>query len=192
MRLDYLSNTRRARNNFDLLRLLAAILHNLYPFAVNGSLWTLPLKIKAYLFVALIGLVGLFSRFRIVLVGLAILVFLTCVDSLRSSTLGANHFVASLVDIQANPKLVYLTKPGRYTVYADMFAAFVIAATLFSLRRWVVMRWEVAVLAVAGFGVTILIGAPAPLIGAVAVGPYLVLYLAYRNNRFFPSSGPFW
>ncbi|MFZ2113276.1 MAG: acyltransferase family protein [Solirubrobacteraceae bacterium] len=178
----YVVNNTMMQSDYDLP---GVFLHNLYPLAVNGSLWTLPLEIKAYVFVALVGLIGLLSRFRIVLVGLAVLVLLTCVDSLRSSIPGANHFVASLVDIQANPELVYLTKLGRYTVYVDMFAAFVIAATLFSLRRWVVMRWEVAIFAVAVFGVTILMGAPAPLIGAVAVGPYLVLYLAYRTTGFF-------
>jgi peptidoglycan/LPS O-acetylase OafA/YrhL len=178
----YVVNNAMMQSDYDLP---GVFLHNLYPLAVNGSLWTLPLEIKAYVFVALVGLVGLFTRFRGVLVGLAILVLLTCVDSLRSSIPGANHFVASLVDIQASPELVYLTKLGTYTVYADMFAAFVIAATLFSLRRWVAMRWEIAVFAVACFGITIVVGGSAPLIGAVVMGPYLVLYLAYRTTAFF-------
>jgi peptidoglycan/LPS O-acetylase OafA/YrhL/predicted O-methyltransferase YrrM len=178
----YVVNNTMMQSDYDLP---GVFLHTAYPRAVNGSLWTLPLEVKAYVFVALVGLLGLFARFRLAMVGLAALILLTCVDTLRSSIPGANHFVASLVDIQASPELVYLTKLGRYTVYGDMFAAFVIAATLFSLRRWVVMRWEVAVFAVAAFGVTIVIGGSAPLIGAVALGPYLVLYLAYKKSAFF-------
>jgi peptidoglycan/LPS O-acetylase OafA/YrhL/predicted O-methyltransferase YrrM len=178
----YIVNNTMMQSDYDLPSVFS---HNIYPLAVNGSLWTLPLEVKAYVFLALIGLIGLLARFRIAMIGLAALTLLTCVNTLRSSIPGANHFVASLVDIQANPELVYLTKLGMYTVYADMFAAFVIAATLFSLRRWIVMRWEFAALAVAAFGITIAVGGSAPLIGAVALGPYIVLYLAYRTTTFF-------
>jgi peptidoglycan/LPS O-acetylase OafA/YrhL/predicted O-methyltransferase YrrM len=178
----YMINNTMMQSDYDLP---GVFLHNVYPLAVNGSLWTLPLEIKAYVFVALIGLLGLLTRFRIALVGLAALVLLTCVDALRSSIPGANHFVASLVDIQASPELVHLTKLGTYTLYADMFAAFVIAATIFSLRRWISIRWEFAALAGVVFGILVFMGGPAPLIGAVALGPYVVLYLAYRTTSFF-------
>jgi peptidoglycan/LPS O-acetylase OafA/YrhL len=178
----YVVNNTMMQSDYDLP---GVFLHTAYPRAVNGSLWTLPLEVKAYVFVAMVGLLGLFARFRLAMVGLAALLLLTCVDTLRSSIPGANHFVASLVDIQASPELVYLTRLGTYTVYGDMFAAFVIAATLFSLRRWIVMRWEVAAFAAVAFGGTIVIGGSAPLIGAVALGPYLILYLAYKKSAFF-------
>ena len=178
----YVVNNTMMQSDYDLP---GVFLHTVYPRAVNGSLWTLPLEVKAYVFVALVGLLGLFARFRLALVGLAVLILLTCVDTLRSSIPGANHFVASLVDIQASPELVYLTKLGTYTVYVDMFAAFVIAATLFSLRRWVVMRWEIVVCAAVAFGITVVMGGSAPLIGAVALGPYVVLYLAYKKSNLF-------
>jgi peptidoglycan/LPS O-acetylase OafA/YrhL/predicted O-methyltransferase YrrM len=177
----YVVNNTMMQSDYDLPGVFA---NNSYPFAVNGSLWTLPLEVKAYVFVALIGALGLLTRFRIALVGVAALALLTCIDALRSSIPGANHFVASLVNIQASPELVYQAKLGTYTVWADMFAAFVIAATLFSMRRWVPMRWEVVVLAIAAFGVAVFMGGPAPLIVAVALGPYIVLYLAYRTITF--------
>jgi peptidoglycan/LPS O-acetylase OafA/YrhL/predicted O-methyltransferase YrrM len=183
----YVVSNTMMQSDYDLP---GVFVHNSYPLAVNGSLWTLPLEVKAYVFVALIGVLGFLTRFRVAMVGLAAVALLTCIDTLRSSIPGANHFVASLVDIQASPELVYQAKLGMYTAWADMFAAFVIAATLFSLRRWVVMRWEVAVLAVTTFGITIVMGGSAPLIAAVALGPYLVLYLAYKRSTIFrlPSS----
>jgi peptidoglycan/LPS O-acetylase OafA/YrhL len=156
--------------------------HTTYPFAVNGSLWTLPLEVKAYAFVALVGVFGLLARWSMLMIGVVVLALLACIDTLRSSVPGANHFVASLVNIQASPELVYQAKLGTYTVYADMFAAFILGAALFSLRKWIAMRWEIAVLAVAAFGITIIVGGSAPTIGAVAVGPYLILYLAYKKH----------
>ena len=174
----YVVNNAAMQSNYDLP---GVFVHNVYPLAVNGSLWTLPLEVKAYVLVALIGFLGLLTRFRMAMLGLAVLALLTCIDALRSSLPGANHFVASLVNIQASPELVYLTKLGTYTVYADMFTAFVIGAALFALRRWIAMRWEIAALVVSTFVVTIVIGGSAPLVGAVALAPYLVLYLAYRS-----------
>lgn len=39
-----------------------AFMHNPFPFAVNGSLWTLPIEIKMYIAVAVTGLLGLLTR----------------------------------------------------------------------------------------------------------------------------------
>ncbi|MEP7063212.1 MAG: acyltransferase [Betaproteobacteria bacterium] len=39
-----------------------AFAHNPFPFAVNGSLWTLPVEIKMYVCVAVAGLLGLLNR----------------------------------------------------------------------------------------------------------------------------------
>jgi peptidoglycan/LPS O-acetylase OafA/YrhL len=176
----YILDNTVMQSNYDLP---GVFLHNVYPLAVNGSLWTLPLEVKAYVFVAVVGLVGLLTRWRIAMIGVVILALLTCVNSLRSSIPGANHFVASLVDIQANPALVYQAKLGAFTVYADMFTAFVLGAALYSLRSWVALRWEIAILAVAAWIGVIVAGGSATAIGTVAVGPYLVLYLAYRTSK---------
>lgn len=153
--------------------------HNVYPLAVNGSLWTLPLEVKAYALVALIGIIGLLSRWRVLMVGVAILAVVACINPLRSSVPGANHFVASLVNVQASPSLVYEAKLGTYTVYADMFAAFIVGAMLYSLRKWVVLRWELAALSIVALGGVIAVGGSAPEIGTVILTPYLVLCFAY-------------
>lgn len=54
----------------------SAFATNPYPYAVNGSLWTLPVEVRLYLLVALAGLVGLLVRPRIWLAAAAVLVAL--------------------------------------------------------------------------------------------------------------------
>jgi peptidoglycan/LPS O-acetylase OafA/YrhL len=160
-------------------------LHNVYPGAVNGSLWTLPLEVKAYFLVALLGIVGLLSRRRFLMVAVAAFVVLACIDSLRPSVPGASHFVASLVDIQASPELVAQAKLGGFTVYAELLAAFTVGATLFALRRWVPLRWQLGVCAVAGWGIATLAFHNATLaVSTVVLGPYIVLCLAYLSVGF--------
>jgi peptidoglycan/LPS O-acetylase OafA/YrhL len=175
----YVINNATLQSDYDLPGVFE---HNSYPLAVNGSLWTLPLEVKAYAFVALIGLAGLLTRWRALMIGVVAFAVLACIDSVRSSIPGANHFVASLVDIQASPALVYEAKLGTYTVYADMFAAFTIGATLYALRRWVSLRWELALLVLVAWLSTIALGGSAPEIALVILGPYIVLFLAYRTR----------
>jgi peptidoglycan/LPS O-acetylase OafA/YrhL len=103
-------------------------------------------------------------------------------DSFRSWVPEANHFVAALVNIQAPSFLVQRAKLGIYNVFTEMFAAFAVGAALFSLRRWVTLRWELALLALAAWFGTVALGGAAPEIGAVVLGPYLVMYLAYSTH----------
>ena len=49
--------------------------HNPYPHAVNGSIWTLPYEVRAYVIVALLGVCGLLKNRRI-----GVLVFLVIVE----------------------------------------------------------------------------------------------------------------
>ncbi|HEX4466141.1 MAG TPA: acyltransferase [Solirubrobacteraceae bacterium] len=156
--------------------------HNAYPDAVNGSLWTLPLEIKAYVLVAALGALGLLGRFRRALIPVAVLLVLICVDDLRSLIPGANSFVAGLVNIQAPAELVTKADAGVCDVFAELFAAFAIGAALFALRRRVVLRWELAAVAGAAWLCTVAIGGQAPELGAVVLAPYVVLWLAYATR----------
>jgi peptidoglycan/LPS O-acetylase OafA/YrhL len=104
------------------------------------------------------------------------------VDSFRSVAPGADYFVALLRHIPASPEFVEGAEAGTFDTFAQNFAAFAIGAALFSLRRWVTLRWDFAVLAVAGWCCTIALGGSAPAIGAAVVVPYLVLCLAYGTH----------
>ena len=159
-------------------------LHNAYPNAVNGSLWTLPLEVKAYVFVALIGMLGLLRRFKLALVGIAGLIVLSCIDGFRSLVPATNHFVAGLVNVQLPAQLVQQAQAGTYNVFTEVFAAFAVGAALYALRKWVILRWELALAAVAAWLGTIALGATATEVGAVVLAPYVVLCLAYGTHAY--------
>jgi peptidoglycan/LPS O-acetylase OafA/YrhL len=156
--------------------------HNAYPTAVNGSLWTLPLEVKAYVFLMLVGLVGLLTRWRRAMPILAAVAVVICATAVRPSL--ANHFGALLVDIQSAPGLLHLVSVGSYNVYLELFAAFVVGAALYSVRDWVFLRWDLAALAVAGIVVAGIVGGPWPDLACVTLAPYLVLCLAYRTAAY--------
>jgi peptidoglycan/LPS O-acetylase OafA/YrhL len=164
-------------------RLPGVFTHNVYPVAVNGSLWTLPLEVKAYVFVVLLGLIGLLTRRRWLMGAVALIAVLACVNAVRNVVPEGNHLLASLVNIQADSELVEEAKLGAATIYADMFAIFVIGASLFALRRWVTLRWELALGAVIAWCATLPFGGSAPEVGAVVLAPYLVIYLAYGTHH---------
>jgi peptidoglycan/LPS O-acetylase OafA/YrhL len=158
--------------------------HNAYPTAVNGSLWTLPLEVKAYVFLLLVGLVGLLTRWRRAMPILAAIAVVVCATAVRPSLPLANHFGALLVDIQSAPGLLHLVSVGSYNVYLELFAAFVVGAALYSVRDWVFLRWDLAALAVAGIVVAGIVGGPWPDLACVTLAPYLVLCLAYRTAAY--------
>ncbi len=164
-------------------QLPGVFLHNAYPVAVNGSLWTLPLEVKAYVFVAIAGLIGVVTRWRGVMIAVAIFAVLVAINTVRSSVPGGNNFVAGLVDIQMRPAGVAAAKIGAFTIYAIVFGAFAIGAALYCLRRWVAVRWDLAGIAIVAWLLTVVIGGTAPETGAMILLPYLVLCLAYRTTN---------
>jgi len=158
--------------------------HNAYPVAVNGSLWTLPVEVKAYALVAVIGVLGLITRWRWTMPVVAALAVLVCATAVRPSLPLSNHVVAALVDIQAAPGLVHFASLGSFNEWAEMFAAFVVGAALYSVRSWVALRWDIAALAAIGIVVACLVRGPWPDLASVTLGPYLILCLAYRTTSF--------
>jgi peptidoglycan/LPS O-acetylase OafA/YrhL len=60
--------------NVDSHRLPGLFLSNHFGSAVNGSLWTLPLEVKCYCMVFLIGIIGAFKYKKVLLVVFAVLV----------------------------------------------------------------------------------------------------------------------
>ena len=156
------------------------------PFAgvVNAPLWTLPLELRAYCLVLLLGLLGVFGRRRLLMPVVAVFVALLAVSSVRSAIPFGDRLVAMMVDIQAPPSLVAQASAGAFQEYARLFAAFAIGASLFAFARWIPLRWSIAcALAVAWALAAALGGASAVPIATAWLLPYVVLLLAYRTSR---------
>ena len=154
-----------------------------YPGAVNGVLWTLPLELKAYFVVAVIGLLGFITRRKLLMLPVLAILVLVTIDSLRSSIPYGNHFLAWMADIQMAPSLVYRAKLGEFTVAAVLFAAFGSAATLFALRRWVKLRWDLALVAFGIWLLTLTLDGGSALTSAALLAPYVLLVVAYRTHH---------
>lgn len=154
--------------------------HNPFPLWVNGSLWTLPLEVKAYALVAILGLAP--RRWLRFLLPLAGLYFgLGLIGAVRDALPFANRLVATLPNVQADHAAVLQAHAGRFDIFARPFASFTIGAAFFALARWVPLRWPV-------FAVLLACWIPATILGTdwIAVTtawtiPYLVLVLAYRT-----------
>ncbi|MDO9408798.1 acyltransferase [Patulibacter sp.] len=156
-----------------------------YPGAVNGSLWTLPLEFKAYCFIAVLGLLGLLRpRFRLLMVPVAVLIAALLLKDVRDAVPGANHGIAMLVDIQATPAAAYQASLGGYATQLKPFAAFAIGAGLFAAARWVPMRWTFGAILATAWLCCIFLGSPEVIETSTAWAiPYLVLLLAYRTHH---------
>ena len=163
-------------------------LHTIYPNAVNGSLWTLPLEVKAYLLLAIFGVLGLLIRVRAVMLIFTAYAVLAIFPSVRDSLPGGAHYAAYLLDIQmpANYVAASSVTPGTFTVLLYLLAAFGIGAGLYQLRRWIPILWPIAGALFGAIVLTVVIAgrfALAPSQVMVIVLPYLILCVAYRSHR---------
>jgi peptidoglycan/LPS O-acetylase OafA/YrhL len=159
-------------------------LHNVYPTAVNGSLWTLPLEVKAYVMVVLAGAIGLAMRRRSVMIGIAVYAVLAAIDPIRSSLPGGDQFVALLTNMHLSRTTVSAAANGQSTIYAILLGSFTIGAALYWLRRWLPVNWPLAGLALTLCGLSAVVGGTMPETAIMILGPYLVLSVAYRSHSF--------
>jgi peptidoglycan/LPS O-acetylase OafA/YrhL len=97
---------------------------NVYPDAVNGSLWTLPLEAGCYVMVVVLGLLGLLHR-RAVLAAAAAAVLLA---------------ITPLSPISTS---VAVTAGGNLTSVLELTGAFLVGSLLYSLRSRLRLSWAV-------------------------------------------------
>jgi peptidoglycan/LPS O-acetylase OafA/YrhL len=134
---------------------------NVYPGAVNGSLWTLPVEAAAYVGAAALGLLGLLARPRTMLALLAVAVL--AISPLAPWSAGLD---ASTVGAKASAAF-------------ELEATFVLGATLYALRDRLPLSWG----ALAGHAVLWILIGTGPWtkpIGVLTIG-YGVLVLAFRT-----------
>jgi peptidoglycan/LPS O-acetylase OafA/YrhL len=138
--------------------------HNVYPAAVNGSLWTLPVEALAYVAAAVLGLMGAL-RGRAALPALSFIVLL----ALSTPPL-------SVTAIQTSGPV-----GGHLGLVLYLGALFNGGFLLYVLREHVVLRWDIAALLLAAWIATANSDWMHPV--ALVALPYLVLVLAYRTPR---------
>ena len=158
-----------------------------YFAAVNGSLWTLPLELKAYCLVlalGVLGVLGLAGRRRLLMPVVAIFLALLTIGSVRSAIPLGDRLVGMMHDIQAPPATMAATRAGVFQEPARMFASFAIGAGLFAVARWIPLRWSVACALAAAWAIIAAVGGA----GAVPIAtawllPYVVLLVGYRTSH---------
>jgi peptidoglycan/LPS O-acetylase OafA/YrhL len=130
---------------------------------VNGSLWTLPVEIRAYLLVLLLGLAGLLLRRLWVVVGAGLLLLALPASAAGWSGVGG---IVEWRDSHSDPVLLTI---------------FGIAALLYVYRERVPLRPWLAAVALAAWVVGTGVLESSVLV-ALSV-PYLVIYAAYEAPR---------
>jgi peptidoglycan/LPS O-acetylase OafA/YrhL len=131
--------------------------------AVNRSLWTLPIEVRAYMLVALLGLLGLLTR------------------ALPAAVLG--FFALSIapggiVDLPVVGSAIDLLR-GADGEASLLVAIFAMAGLAYVWRERVVLRADLAALALVAFVLSL--DSPVERIVLLFAIPYLVLFLAYRG-----------
>jgi peptidoglycan/LPS O-acetylase OafA/YrhL len=159
----YVFNNVRLATDFDLPGVFANV-----PFAhaVNGSLWTLPIEVKAYALIALLGLVRVLRRALLPVVALGLVLTLAWPD-MRGWTGFAHHVPGGL---------------GRLGLDQDalrLITVFCVSALLYVVRERVPLHGGLLALAVALWVASI--GTPLETVAVVLALPYAVLYLGFRR-----------
>lgn len=173
----YLTDPRTAHFVLDnsLMRsdyyLPGVFVHNVYPGAVNGSLWTLPVEVHAYLAVALLGLISAALGWR-----------------WTTSLAAALALLALLLDAAVPMRLLALGASvagaqGLAYQWAILTGCFLIAAGLYQLRRWVPMSWWLCGLAAAACAAVALLDRSGAYRWWALLAPYIVLCVAHRVRR---------
>jgi len=155
---------------------------------INRSLWTLPVEVKAYCLVAVLGLLGFFRRVPIAMVLFGVLVALLLTYTVRNWLPYANNATAFLADIQMPKPFVEQARSGELFVVLQPFVAFVIATMLYRVRKWIPLSWWLVGLALAALvAIAIVSGENTQntRVAAAWVLPLVVLVAAYRTQGWF-------
>jgi peptidoglycan/LPS O-acetylase OafA/YrhL len=163
--------------------------HTIYPNAVNGSLYTLPVEVKAYLLLAIFGCIGALVRVRWVMLVFSAYVLLAMFPAIRNGLPLGDHYAAYLLNIQMPAATVAQVQadPSAFTPYVYFLAAFGIGTALYTLRRFVFVWWPLAATCLAAIVIAVAVAGRfsiAPSEVMVIVLPYLVMCVAYRTHSF--------
>jgi peptidoglycan/LPS O-acetylase OafA/YrhL len=141
---------------------------NPYPYAVNGSIWTLPIEVTMYVVLALLGRIGLMTRAAV-----------TALVAL----LAIGWFVGGPALWRARPLLLEVL-PAAYTVHLALW--FFAGSALWVWRERVRYRSDVAIVLLVLLWFTR--GTPVSMLLFHAALPYLIFWIAQLRvaamNRF--------
>jgi peptidoglycan/LPS O-acetylase OafA/YrhL len=131
--------------------------------AVNLSLWTLPIEVQAYAMIALFGVVGLLAG---------------ALPALVVGMFALSIAPAGIVDTPVIGHGLEFLRGGQGES-AHLLALFAVSALLYVHRSRIVLRVDLALLALALFVASL--GTPLERVALLLTIPYLALFLAYRS-----------
>jgi peptidoglycan/LPS O-acetylase OafA/YrhL len=99
--------------------------HNVYPNAVNGSLWTLPVEAGCYVMVAVLGLLGIVRRSGLLLAGAALCLLAVTPLSPLPTAFGST------------------AAGGNAPIVLELIGTFLLGALFYALRARLRLSWPV-------------------------------------------------